>query len=738
MCATWPGRVTAIADGHGQDLLLGHINRLPDGRIHSFEQGNRLKTVREYGQDGRLTSIKVGGVMHQEYERDHDGRIIRITDRISPELSQSFAYDKEGRLIKAQGPYGSREYAYDLAGNRLMRKKDAGVDTYQYQSGSNRLQAVEGLRPGKLAHDKGGSCTALGPISPWSRMGLGEKVRYEYNGLGQRTLKIDSGSTIVYHYDSLNRLIAETDQHGGLIKEYIWLDHELIAVGESGAMYYVHTNHRNQPHLASDQEGQVVWRGVSTPFGSTSIDNGQGGPSGLCLNLRLPGQYFDAETGFHHNYHRDYSPELGRYLQADPIGLNGGMNLYGYCGNDPVNREDRWGLFETGGYGGYSDDFGTDDDDHYGGGEPEGPGNIGGVGADSGDSGGWEGSDDNPYDDQENDDSRPATNNITVSDDDLEIELTLEEENSSLARSLAETFGRAYQFDTQAKQMLAENVVSGLKRSMEKVGQGYQANAQAQQAMANNVINSTKKSLEMVGQGALLNAQAQQAMANNVINSVNKSLGMVGQGALMNAQAQQELAKELAKSNVGVEATVQKGGNQISFGWELPSNEFNYAFSRTTSKSPNASIGGYIQNDNFKIDGAPPGTGAIQIDRFSVNAAPSDGKYGGAIHALRDYEVSYSYTVKGGKIEIEGQKGNSSNWDIYNEYEDALQQVREDQRNSYFSDEDIVEDDEYEVDYDYNSPDPYHEIHEAFRSPIESIYDYEPYNNPLLDHRFIK
>jgi YD repeat-containing protein len=50
-------------------------------------------------------------------------------------------------------------------------------------------------------------------------MGLGEKVRYEYNGLGQRMLKIDSGSTIVYHYDSLNRLIAETDQHGGLIKE---------------------------------------------------------------------------------------------------------------------------------------------------------------------------------------------------------------------------------------------------------------------------------------------------------------------------------------------------------------------------------------------------------------------------------------------------------------------------------------------------------------------------------------
>jgi RHS repeat-associated protein len=199
-------------------------------------------------------------------------------------------------------------------------------------------------------------------------MGQGEKVRYVYNGLGQRVFKMDSGSTIVYHYDNLNRLIAETDQHGGIIREYIWLDHELIAVGESGAMYYVHTNHRNQPHLATDEDGQVVWRGVSTPFGSTSIDNGQGGPSGLCLNLRLPGQYFDAETGFHHNYHRDYSPELGRYLQADPIGLNGGMNLYGYCGNDPVNREDRWGLDyidpeqdPSGQYGFDPENYDTDD-----------------------------------------------------------------------------------------------------------------------------------------------------------------------------------------------------------------------------------------------------------------------------------------------------------------------------------------------------------------------------------------
>ena len=44
----------------------------------------------------------------------------------------------------------------------------------------------------------------------------------------------------------------------------------------------------------------------------------------------LAGQYFDAETGLHYNYHRYYDPSIGRYLRPDPIGLWGGVNLYSY------------------------------------------------------------------------------------------------------------------------------------------------------------------------------------------------------------------------------------------------------------------------------------------------------------------------------------------------------------------------------------------------------------------------
>lgn len=105
-------------------------------------------------------------------------------------------------------------------------------------------------------------------------------------------------------------------------------------------MFVYHNNHLATPEVMTDESGSVVWKADYLPFGKAEID-----PASTITNdFRFPGQTFDSETGYHYNWNRYYDPETGRYLTADPIGLAGGINLYGYVGGDPVNRIDPKGL----------------------------------------------------------------------------------------------------------------------------------------------------------------------------------------------------------------------------------------------------------------------------------------------------------------------------------------------------------------------------------------------------------
>jgi RHS repeat-associated protein len=139
-----------------------------------------------------------------------------------------------------------------------------------------------------------------------------------------------------------------------------------ILAPRSTSIYAIHTDHLGTPQAISDSQQAVVWRANYATFGKATVQarvvDGSSKTAKTSFgiistanaatatakpfefNLRFAGQYEDVESGYHYNWHRYYDPSTGRYLTPDPIGLAGGLNGYGYAGQDPMGAVDPWGL----------------------------------------------------------------------------------------------------------------------------------------------------------------------------------------------------------------------------------------------------------------------------------------------------------------------------------------------------------------------------------------------------------
>ncbi|MDU9051101.1 MAG: RHS repeat-associated core domain-containing protein, partial [Candidatus Electrothrix sp. Rat3] len=304
----------------------------------------------------------------------------------------AFDFDHDGtgnRLSRTVDSSDVTGYNYATGTNRLSQSTGSVAASYGYDASGNIATDSTDTTAYNLTDDQRLASVTKGGVTAGA---------YQYDGRGLRTVKIVNGEDTLFVSCKSGKLIAESDSDGNILKEYIYLEGDIfahfqyevpavapegtVAVSElpaeeaaepvladnppvvveastpsdtaflqpiffllllqnksaEGAYYYIN-DHLGAPQIITDDSGSIVWQAEYLPFGKVNISVAQ-----IENNLRFPGQYFDAETGLHYNWNRYYDPETGRYIAADPIGLDGGMNLYAYVGSDPVNGIDPEGL----------------------------------------------------------------------------------------------------------------------------------------------------------------------------------------------------------------------------------------------------------------------------------------------------------------------------------------------------------------------------------------------------------
>ena len=332
-----------------QGKLASRYELDPLGRLK-----RQIATLNDLTEGGKgKTKVAAGfsqTAVKRSYGYDRTGNLTHSTDQRTG--TTRFEYDKLGRITQA----GNERFAFDPAHNILSDGLNAVTDnrlktyngtTYYYDDLGNLIHRE--LADGEVQNYFYDLHDQLVKVEIFKKDGTKETWTYSYDALGRRIGKgrlkdgevsgsleeetrfVWDGSHLLQEVHPDGRytyIYADPDSYEPLAQVRDWT----TAEGESRQQtHYFHCDQIGIPREMTDKDGNLLWLGNYTGWGrlkeETKVTDSAYQP------FRLQNQYADRETGLHYNFFRYYEPDAGRFVNQDPIGLNGSINFYTFSFN---------------------------------------------------------------------------------------------------------------------------------------------------------------------------------------------------------------------------------------------------------------------------------------------------------------------------------------------------------------------------------------------------------------------
>ena len=359
------GRRSRIYNNDGLEVRYGYdaLNRI--SRIH---YGNGVETAYTYDGDGNVRTLetRAGENVLISFAYRYDGNGNRtakagtqaalggITSEITAgnnALDLSYAYDVRGQLLEERRNGASVCYAYDKAGNRIRKTDAQGEIRYLYNEKNQLVEEESPADRKQFSYDRQGgiieekNAAGIRLFSYNSRhqqtrveteTGSVQENRYDAEGLRFELLENGRRTSFVYHD---GELLQEEGREEQGTSYHLGAGMEAFRRGQE--LSYYHRDEQLSTALVTDGHRNVQnsyqYDAFGIPLETTEKLNNR---------IRYTGQQYDELTEQYYLRARYYNPVAGRFMQED-VYQGDGLNLYAYCGNNPVVYYDPSGYAST-------------------------------------------------------------------------------------------------------------------------------------------------------------------------------------------------------------------------------------------------------------------------------------------------------------------------------------------------------------------------------------------------------